>query len=596
MTTAFDTALTTYLTYLFGAPLNTATSQATAEVPRKWHVAIDGVGFMLAEFPKWKTLATLRAQQDSREAGELSLNPEGLWRRSASSWDHGAGQTRYDDAEASDRRRFRSSKGVNPWTPGQVTLLNDTEQVRSVAGSIPQIGIAGNLYWADGSDIYKSDLSTNTAITMPATVSSLCSVGSYILAACGASGIRKIAASASTEASWVTGTVDVVGFAKGRVLAAAGAALYNPTTALTGGPAALPAALYTQPDSTFTWVGFAEGTSWIYAAGNVGDKGLIYKTAVKADGTALDTPTVAGRCEDGETITSIYGYLGTLLIGTSLGIRIGVPNSSGDLELGAAIPVGTVYTMLGRLNYVYFGWSNYDGTSTGLGRIDLAALTDTQRVVPAYATDLMVTGQGTVRGIGFYSNRLIIGVAGLGVYKQSDNLVQSGTIDSGLIGFGITEDKTLVGGLSNYTGSGTVTLQCSTEGATFDGLAESGEQLRGQYHELRVTLTRGSTTAGPTLTLATLYGFPCPQGTMMITLACEIDEASETKTTTESTNPVERLGGLRDLWLTRRIAAVQLGDWTFQGIVEALEFDAQRETRARRGWVGTATVALKVLP
>lgn len=593
--TDFDTLFSTYTTALLGAPLSTAASATTSEVPSKWDVAIDGIGFMCAAYPQWNTLATLRSQQDNREAGELSLNPEGLWRRSASSWDHGAGQVMYDDAEASDRRRFRSSKGVNVWTRGQLSLLNDTEQVRSAAGSTVQLAVATNLYWADGTNIYKSDLTTNTAIVMPATVASMCSVGSYILAACSASGVRKIVAGGTTEASYLTGNADLVGYAKGRILVGYQNSIYNPTTALTGS-AALPASLFDHPDASFRWVGFAEGTSWIYAAGNVGDKGLIYKTAVKADGTALDIPSVAGRCEDGETITCIYGYLGTLFVGTSLGIRVCSPNTSGDLEIGAAIPVASPRAMLGRLNYVYFGWSNYDGTSTGIGRIDLTTLTDERRLVPAYATDLMVTGQGTVHGLAYYSNRLCIGVDAFGVYKQSDNLVTSGTLDTGLVTFGVTEDKTLVGGIVNYTGSGTATLQASLEGGSFTGLPEAGLQLRGQYHEVRLNLTRGTATTGPTVTLVTASGFPCPTGTMTVTVAVKMNDVEVTRQGDEAVSVPERLGLIRDMWLTRRVVSFQQGDFTWQGTVEAFDWKPDHLTMFDKGWGGVLTVTVKVLP
>jgi hypothetical protein len=48
----------------------------------------------------------------SVQPGEGAINPQGLWRRSQSSWHYGAGQ-QYSDAADSEAFRFHESKGVN---------------------------------------------------------------------------------------------------------------------------------------------------------------------------------------------------------------------------------------------------------------------------------------------------------------------------------------------------------------------------------------------------------------------------------------------------------------------------------------------------
>ena len=71
-------------------------------------------------------MPTLREQRDtSNEAGEQRLNTQ-FWARSQTDWARGAGQE-YFDNDDSDRRRFNTSSGIDPWTKGQVSLLPGCE-------------------------------------------------------------------------------------------------------------------------------------------------------------------------------------------------------------------------------------------------------------------------------------------------------------------------------------------------------------------------------------------------------------------------------------------------------------------------------------
>jgi hypothetical protein len=603
VTTVFDTEFTHYTTALFGAPFFTGTSASSPEVPHKYDVALDGRVFMLDGEPLWRTIPTLRTQNDDREAGELSLNPEGLWRRSSSSWEFGAGQEMYDDENA-QRQRFRSSKGVDVWTPGKLTLLPDTTLQTSVSASattVPIVSTAAHVYWADLNTVVRSDLTTETNVTgTPATaITSMVSVGSYVLVAYTGNGVYKIAAGATTGAAWMTDAVtpSLVGWAKGRVIICVGAAVYNPTTAFSGS-AALPTALFTHPDSAFSWVGVADGTSFIYLGGTSGDKSTIYKTAVKADGTALDIPSVAGRLLDGETLTSIYGYHGVLILGTTEGFHIAAPNQAGDLTIGALVDLDVaVKTMFGRGNFVYFGWSNYDATSTGLGRMDLHTLTDGDNLVPAYASDLMATTQGTVAGIA-YLGRLVFGINAVGVYKQAaTDLVASGTISSGIIRYGLTEEKVVTGARAGFTGDGTVSLELAVDGGTFASIGASGAQERGVNFELRTTVTQAGGDVSPVLESITLYSYPAPQGTLMIDLPLLIAEEIETRQGGhEHMDIVSTLEFLQDRFLSKVLITIQVGKSVYQGTLEQYRFQGSNPAEEQVGaWCGTAPASVKVV-
>jgi hypothetical protein len=124
-------------------------------------------------------------------------------------------------------------------------------------------------------------------------------------------------------------------------------------------------------------------------------------------------------------------------------------NGSGDLKAGPIVPginyqeTQSVTGFVGYKQYVWFTWANYDGVSTGIGRMDLTNFIDD--LAPAYASDLMVTGQGTIDLDWDYTqNAPLIAVLGSGgkVYQQSSTLVPSGSFTSGQISYDIPEGKT----------------------------------------------------------------------------------------------------------------------------------------------------------
>ena len=91
-------------------------------------VELDGVSYLLDTTQYRRTTVPVSRQQrdNSREAGENTLDTTGAWVRSQTDWSYGAGQL-YLDNEDSDRRRFYSSQGIDVWTKGQITLLPITE-------------------------------------------------------------------------------------------------------------------------------------------------------------------------------------------------------------------------------------------------------------------------------------------------------------------------------------------------------------------------------------------------------------------------------------------------------------------------------------
>lgn len=105
-------------------------------------IAIAGLPFIMAvtdSTPYKRQTAEFRAQRvdQMRDPGEHTLAGSGYWTRSQSSFHYGEGIQFTEPMEGNDmevRFRYHSSYGVNPWTPGELTLLRDTTKVQAFRG------------------------------------------------------------------------------------------------------------------------------------------------------------------------------------------------------------------------------------------------------------------------------------------------------------------------------------------------------------------------------------------------------------------------------------------------------------------------------
>lgn len=604
----------------FSAPFSSATS-TTALVPGKYDVSIDGRGYMLNR----KVLATgqvalvssiraTRAQSDgSNEPGEQSLNPDDLWRRTQQSWHLGMGQD-YLDREDSLRTRYRTSTGINPWTRGQVSLLNATTQALSASGTNLMLMPAGSrIYATDGATLkYTTDLSSWSTVTgtSGASITGLASDGYYVWIADGAN-VYRTDTSTGAASSWTTTDADLLGYVKGRLMYSDGNVLGYVSNMAT--PTLT--ALFTHNNTNFTWVGFAEGPGNIYAAGYVGDKSLVYRITITAEGTSLGAPIVAGELPDGEVVYSIGSYIGYIFLGTSKGARFCTVQTNGELTIGALIPTSyPVRCFEGQDEFVWYGLTNWDGTNGGLGRMSLRYFSDIESLKPAYASDLMHSSTANILSVATFSNLRVFAVSGVGYYKEDTaNLVSTGTIDSGWLNFGITEKKIpafldvtfksgfagttasyyAVDGSSTYSSAGTHTTASAEQTSDTYEMSESGaDQV-----EIRHTLSRGTpTTSGPTLLRHTVRAQPIPLLRQKVTLPILFHDRVDTNARTAVRYDCQaELAYLEDWRTTKRVLAVQIGTTSYSMAVDDFDFLAQQETKDRSFWQGTALVYLKTV-
>jgi hypothetical protein len=602
----------------FPAPAFYTGTGASELVPTVFPVGINGRPYMLDlasnQFTRQYDARVRDSVDQSAEPGEAAINPQGLWRRSQSSWHYGAGQE-YSDASDSEAFRFNDSKGVYVWDRGKLTLLPDTSNVYSTAGTNLFAATASTrIYISDGQNIkHTTDFVTVTTVTGTAAsnIVSLASDGFNVFFSYANGDIDKTNADISTASSYITGIeAGLIGYAKGRLMVAGQGSdkhrIWNITTSPSSS-ANNPSPLFSHPNTNFEWVGFAGGQNAIYCAGYAGNVSLIYKTAIKADGTALDIPTVAAELPQGEIVQTIYGYLGYIIIGTAVGFRFCSADDNGNLVVGPLIETGaSVGAFAGIGKYVYFCWTNYDATSTGIGRMDISVFISPNQ--PAFASDLMVTGQGAVLDIHEFDDAPLFTVSGLGAYKpHATNLVSSGYLESGIYRWGVPDAKFIPKiDLRTHPLVGSVTVAVKSDNGdyySFSPFNQSGaldltlNGLEDQVFEaeLKFTLTQATATTGPTLTRWMARAYAAPLRSQIFTVPLLMHHKLNINGREYFQDVDREMTLLRDLVDTPRIVTYQENEESFSVVVENVQFVTRQVAKIANpnDFEGTAIIVMR---
>jgi hypothetical protein len=595
-------------------------STTNALVPDIFPVAIDGRPFLIDFKSNLMTRsfeARVRDSVDqSTSPGEAAINPQGLWRRGETSWHAGAGQ-KYSDTADSAEYRFYSSKGINPWTKGELTLLNATKSVLTSSNTNLKMVVANSsVYVTDGTAVkYSTDpfaaTPTWTAITgLPSlTPRDIASDGQNVyLTYAGTTssfGLWKVDSSrVATNLAHGTGhELGNISFAKGHLMVSGATAAdsidiyYDPAGSIGTDS-------YSHPIPGWTWTNFAAGQNAIYAAGYVGDRGAIYKITITAAGI-LDQPVVALELPIGEIPQVIEGYLGAILIGTNKGVRYATTDSQANLTSGALIPTpNAVKAFTFEDRYAWFTWSNYDGTSTGLGRLDLGTFIAVN--TPAYATDLMTAATANVTSVITFAKKRLFAVTGIGFFgEDTDNLVTSGQIITGTYRWGIPDRKfiakfdlrsqPLVGTISPYISLDSadyVTLSPHSTTGTSEAVA-TGPQTKFIEAKIKIELTRATATTGPTLTRWMARAYATPARSQVFRVPLLMHHTLRLKDSDYYMDVDTELINLRDLVTNPRVITYQENNESFSVIVEDMEFQVIDGYQQNWDLEGTCTVTMR---
>ena len=591
----------------------------TQLVPDIFPIAINGRPYLIdqksGQFTRGYEPRVRDSVDQSTAPGEAAINPQGLWRRGEVSWHYGAGQKYADTAEAQDYR-FYSSKGVNVWTKGQATLLNAVKESLSTASTNLEIVTTDTrVYVMDGSaikystDPFASSPTWTTATGLPAaTPRDMTTDGTNIYitypGTSNSFGLWKYTPAGVASNVAYGHEFGYIDFIKGFFIVTGAASAGNGNDLYFSPSGNVGADDYEHPVASFEWIGAAAGQTAIYLAGYTGSHGAIYKLTIKADGT-LDTPIVALELPFGEYPTAISSYLGAILIGTNKGVRYAVADSASNLITGALIPTsGAVKDFTTEDRYAWFTWSNYDGVSTGLGRLDLGTFIATN--TPAHATDLMHAATANVLACSTFANKRIFAISGDGFYvEDSDNLVASGEIVTGIYRWGIPDRKFVAKFDTRSTPLvGSITASISLDSGAYVGLpahdnagttehVATGPQAKFIEGKFKLTLARDTATAGPTLTRWMARAYASPARSQVFRVPLLIHHSLRVKDVEYYFDVETELNYLRDLVNNPRVINYQENNESYSVIVEDMQFNIVDALESNWDLEGTCIVTMR---
>jgi hypothetical protein len=464
-------------------------------------VAIAGLPFIMAvtdSTPYKRQTAEFRAQRvdQMRDPGEHTLAGSGYWTRSQSSFHYGEGIQFTEPMEGNDmevRFRYNSSYGVNPWTPGQLTLLRNTTKVQAFTGAckIDTGASTTGVAFLVATDLaprttqttamYKiTTAGTSTALVNYSSISNETILGTtsdgtymYVATTAGMYDIKLSDGTTHKQYTYNSLTLEhaALKYVKSRVVAGlkftngtyaayellfpdkgAGAATdIKKTMASTHGTQINGS---TNMPVLWTWTAVAEGSNAIYFGGYAGEHSTIFKLAVDNTG-ALGTIITAAVMPRGEIILSLYTYLGTyLMVGSNKGARIATLDQNGDMTYGPLVfhNENGVYDFEGRDSYIWAANTNGVNSNSGTKRMNLGQpITLSGYAQPistgvyARANDVFADATtGTVRAVRIIGadNQTAFAIDSSGVWLESaTELVAQGEIITGFIRYDTLENK-----------------------------------------------------------------------------------------------------------------------------------------------------------
>lgn len=427
----------------------------------------------------------------AREPGEQTLD-SGLWVRSQTSWHLGAGIEFQEALEGNpDLLRFRyyTSTGINPWNIGELSLLKDTSKlynVTSTSTTARTIALSATLNGTD--NVIAVNCTATSTSSSAVRVSKVTSAGTATTVLTGADISAEILAAETDGSSLYLATADYIydidltagsptlhshyhiasiasasavtlKYVKNRVLAgitfASGstiAGVYElPFSGGHGGAASNLSSITAIANTTtvpigWKWTGIADGRGAIYLSGYAGDKSAIFKVQPDATTGNLGAAISVADIPLGETVRTIFGYLGTYLaIGTSRGVRIAAIADDASIVYGPIIfeTTNPVTCFAARDSYIWAGVKAGIGGASGTYRIYLGQLLEDGGY--PYATDIYATGTtGSVDNLGFFptTGQLFFSITASGIWiEHATQLVSEGTIQTAIVNWGTLEKK-----------------------------------------------------------------------------------------------------------------------------------------------------------
>jgi hypothetical protein len=634
---AYGDDITEGIPYVLSNPAGSTTYTPTGPA---YEVAFSALPFFLAnsdEQPYRRVTAQYRKQQidQTREAGEQTLT--GWWVRSQSSFHLGAGIKFFEpQQEESLRFQFTESKGVDVFTRGQTTLLNDTDSFYAGAAAAQLIGVNDGtddcILVTDGTALKKITSagvsSTYTQAGTPATIFSLTTNGKeyFFINETHVHRGNISGTTSDTEIYNATSTTRAtIRYVKQRLIAAIGSSIYelDPNNA----SGALPGVFFTHPNTSWVWSSISEGPSAIYISGYDpnGTSSSVFKIGLDtANANALGfpellTPTVVIDMPQGERINDFDVYLGAYaVLATNLGFRVGISDATGDIQYGPLLFKDSPCNAIAfRDSYAYIA-TLVDGAA-GLVRVDLSTTVLANSLFFPWAWDLIATGTTTTASqVAFFGN------SDRAAFTNGDNtwaesttsLVASGYLRTGFIRYNTLETKiyklmqaridTTDGGITIQSIDSVDTeypIGVFAQGATVPEINVNYPTTAQEYLGFKFTFTRSSTdvTKGPLFTGYQLKSLPAVprQRLIQYPVFCYDHESdkfgNEVGYESSAYERMSQLEAIENVGDTIRVQDFRTGE-SYLGIIEEMDFINRTPSDKRfTGYGGLLLVTIRSL-
>jgi hypothetical protein len=630
--------ITEGIPYTLSNPAGSTTYTPTGPA---YDVAFSALPFFLAasdEQPYRRVTAQYRKQQidQTREAGEQTLT--GWWLRSQSSFHLGAGIKFFEpQQEESLRFQYTESKGVDVFTRGQATLLNDTASFYSGAAPAQLIGVNDGtndcILVTDGTDLKKIPTTTGTPSTYvqagtASTIFSLTTNGKQYFFINGTHVHRGNLAGTTSDTEIYNAsstTRATIRFVKQRLIAAIDNKIYELDANNASG--ALPTVLFTHPNTSWVWSSISEGPQAIYISGYDpnGTSSSVFKiildptTSNSLGFPTLETPTVIIDMPQGERINDFDVYLGAYaILATSLGFRVGISDATGDIQYGPLLFRDAACSAIAfRDSYAYIA-TLVDGTA-GLVRVDLSTTVITNSLFFPWAWDLIATGTTTTASqVAFFGNsdRAAFTNGNNTWAESTTSLVASGYLRTGFIRYNTLETKiyklmqarvdTTNGGINIDSIDSVDTeyrIGTFSQGATVPQINISYPQAAQEYLGFKFTLNRSSTdvTKGPLFTGYQIRSLPATprQRLIQYPVFCYDHESdkfgNEIGYEGSAYERMSQLESVENLGDTIRVQDMRTGE-SYLGIIEEMDFmNKTPEDKRFSGFGGTLLVTIRTV-
>jgi hypothetical protein len=616
---------------------------STAYIPTgpAYEVAFSGLPFFLAasdEQPYRRVTAQYRKQQidQTREPGEQTLT--GWWVRSQSSFHLGAGIKYFEPIqEESLRFQYTESKGIDVWTRGQATLLNDTASFYTGAAPAQMIGVNDGtndcILVTDGIELKKIPTTTGTPATYTqagtkSTIYSVTTNGKQYFFVNGSTVHRGNISGTTSDTEIYTAastTRATIRYVKQRLIVAIGSAIYelDPNASAS---TALPTPLFTHPNTSWVWSSISEGPQAIYISGYDpnGTSSSVFKVGLDlANATTLGfpellTPTVIIDMPNGERINDFDVYLGTYaVLATSAGFRIGVADNTGDIQYGPLLFRDAACTAIAfKDSYAYIA-TLVDGEA-GLVRTDLSTTVIANALYFPWAWDLVAAGtSATASQVAFFGNSDRLAFAtGNNIWAEATTLVATGYLRTGYIRYNTLETKiykllqaridTANGGIaieSIDSRDNTYNIGTFSQGTTVPEINVNYPTTSQEYLGFQFTMIRSSTDSskGPLFTGYQLKSLPAVprQRLIQYPVFCYDHESdkfgNEIGFEGSAYQRMSQLEAIENLGDTIRVQDLRTGE-EYLGIIEEMDFmNKTPEDKRFSGFGGTLLVTIRTI-